>query len=124
MIGKGGLIMISHDREFLDRSVNHIIEIDLKKVVLYKGNFSDYSASKVLRHEQHSNAYRNQQKQIKDTEKFIDRFRYKNTKSAQVQSRIKMLDKMEVIAEPYENKSQIKLVLPKISRPPIENYFM
>ena len=117
---KGGLIMISHDREFLDRSINHTIEIDLKKVVLYKGNFTDYIAAKTLRFEQQRNAYRNQQKQIKNTEKFIDRFRYKNTKSAQVQSRIKMLDKMEIIEAPSDNKSQIKLALPEISRSPLK----
>ena len=117
---KGGLIMISHDREFLDRSINHTIEIDLKKVVLYKGNFTDYMAAKTLRFEQQRNAYRNQQKQIKNTEKFIDRFRYKNTKSTQVQSRIKMLDKIEIIEAPSGNKSQIKLVLPEISRSPLK----
>ena len=116
---KGGLVMISHDREFLDRSINHTIEIDLKKVVLYKGNFTEYIAAKTLRHEQQRNAYRNQQKQIKDTEKFIDRFRYKNTKSTQVQSRIKMLDKMEIIEAPSIIKSQIKLILPEISRSPL-----
>ena len=115
---KGGLIMISHDREFLDRSINHTIEIDLKKVVLYKGNFSEYIAAKTLRYEQQKNAYRNQQKQIKDTEKFIDRFRYKNTKSTQVQSRIKMLDKLEIIEAPTDIKKQIKLTLPEISRSP------
>lgn len=117
---KGGLIMISHDREFLDRSINHTIEIDLKKVVLYKGNFSEYIIAKTLRHEQQRNAYRNQQKQIKDTERFIDRFRYKNTKSTQVQSRIKMLDKMEIIEAPSDIKSQIKLILPEISRSPLK----
>ena len=76
---KGGMVLISHDRAFLDRSVNHILEIDLKKITLYHGNYSKYKKDKALRLEQHRNAYKNQQKQIKDTERFIERFRYKNT---------------------------------------------
>jgi len=116
---KGGIVMISHDREFLDRSINHTLEIDLKKVVLYKGNFTDYIQAKSLRQEQLRNAYRNQQKQIKDTERFIDRFRYKNTKSTQVQSRVKMLDKMEKIEAPSEQKSEINLILPEPTRSPL-----
>ena len=116
---KGGIVMISHDREFLDRSINHTLEIDLKKVVLYKGNFTDYIKAKSLRQEQLRNAYRNQQKQIKDTERFIDRFRYKNTKSTQVQSRVKMLDKMEKIEAPSEQKSEINLILPEPTRSPL-----
>ena len=116
---KGGLIMISHDREFLDRSINHTIEIDLKNVTLYKGNFSEYLIAKSLRQEQQRNAYHNQQKQIKDTERFIDRFRSKNTKSTQVQSRIKMLDKMEKVEAPSEQRSEISLILPQPSRSPL-----
>ena len=116
---KGGLIMISHDREFLDRSINHTLEIDLKNVTLYKGNFSEYLIAKSLRQEQQINAYHNQQKQIKDTERFIDRFRSKNTKSTQVQSRIKMLDKMEKVEAPSDQRSEISLILPQPSRSPL-----
>jgi len=95
------------------------MEIDLKKVVLYKGNFTDYIEAKSLRQEQQRNAYRNQQKQIKETERFIDRFRYKNTKSTQVQSRVKMLDKMEKVEAPSEQKSEINLILPEPTRSPL-----
>lgn len=116
---KGGIVMISHDREFLDRSINHTLEIDLKKVSLYKGNFSEYLEAKALRQEQQSNAYRNQQKQIKDTERFIDRFRSKSTKSTQVQSRVKMLEKMEKVEAPSEQRSEINLTLPQPSRSPL-----
>jgi len=116
---KGGMVMISHDREFLDRSVNHILEIDLKKVTLYHGNYSTYKEDKALRMEQHQNAYRNQQKQIKDTERFIERFRYKNTKATQVQSRVKMLEKMEKIEEPTEDNRSVNMILPQPSRPPL-----
>ncbi len=116
---KGGMVMISHDRAFLDRSVNHILEIDLKKVTLYHGNYSQYKEDKALRMEQHQNAYRNQQKQIKDTERFIERFRYKNTKATQVQSRVKMLEKMEKIEEPTEDNRSVNMILPQPSRPPL-----
>ena len=117
---KGSIVMISHDRAFLDRSVNHILEIDLKKITLYHGNYSKYEDDKELRKDLHRNAYRNQQKQIKDTERFIERFRYKNTKATQVQSRVKMLEKMEKIEEPIEDNSSVKIVLPQSSRPPLK----
>jgi len=116
---KGGMIMISHDRAFLDRSVNHILEIDLKKITLYHGNYSKYKEDKALRMEQHQNAFRNQQKQIKDTERFIERFRYKNTKATQVQSRVKMLEKMEKIEAPTEDNRSVNMILPQPSRPPL-----
>ncbi len=116
---KGGMVMISHDREFLDRSINHILEIDLKRVTLYHGNYSTYIEDKALRMEQHQNAYRNQQKQIKDTERFIERFRYKNTKATQVQSRVKMLEKMEKIEAPTEDNRSVNMILPQPSRPPL-----
>lgn len=116
---KGGMVMISHDRAFLDRSVNHILEIDLKKITLYHGNYSKYKEDKALRMEQHRNAYQNQQKQIKDTERFIERFRYKNTKATQVQSRVKMLEKMEKVEAPTEDNRSVNLVLPQPSRPPL-----
>ena len=117
---KGGMVMISHDRTFLDKSVNHIIEIDLKKVILYKGNYSKYKIDKALRLEQNKNVYKNQQKQIKETERFIERFRSKNTKSKQVQSRVKMLDKMDKIIAPFEDNSSLTLILPQPTRPPLK----
>lgn len=117
---KGSIVMISHDRAFLDRSVNHILEIDLKKITLYHGNYSKYEDDKELRKDLHRNAYRNQQKQIKDTERFIERFRYKNTKATQVQSRVKMLEKMKKIEEPIEDNSSVKIVLPQSSRSPLK----
>lgn len=116
---KGSLIMISHDRAFLDRSINHIIEIDRKKMILYKGNYTLYRKEKDLRLEQLKNAYKNQQKQIKDTERFIERFRYKNTKATQVQSRVKQLEKLELIEAPKEDTQVINLVLPQPSRSPL-----
>jgi ATP-binding cassette subfamily F protein 3 len=116
---RGGLVMISHDRAFLDRSINNILEIDLKKITLYHGNYSKFTEEKALRMEQHKNAYRNQQKQIKDTERFIERFRSKNTKATQVQSRVKMLDKLEKIEAPTEQKHTMNLRLPQPKRLPL-----
>lgn len=115
---KGGMVMISHDRAFLDRSVNHILEIDLKKITLYHGNYSKYKDEKSLRLEQHRATYLNQQKQIKDTERFIERFRYKNTKATQVQSRVKMLDKMEKIEPPSEYNHAMNMRFPQPGRLP------
>ena len=115
---KGGMVMISHDRAFLDRSVNHILEIDLKKITLYHGNYSKYKDEKSLRMEQHRATFLNQQKQIKDTERFIERFRYKNTKATQVQSRVKMLNKMEKIEPPSEHNHAMNMRFPQPGRLP------
>jgi ATP-binding cassette subfamily F protein 3 len=115
---KGGLVMISHDRAFLDRSINTILEIELRKVTLYHGNYTKYLEEKALRLEQHKNAFRNQQKEIKDTERFIERFRSKNTKATQVQSRVKKLEKMEKIEVPIEQNYSMSLRLPQPSRSP------
>ena len=117
---KGSMVIISHDRTFLDRSVNHIIEIDLKRVTLYHGNYSNYIKEKRVRLEQHRNAYKNQQKQIKNTERFIERFRSKNTKATQVQSRVKKLNKMEIVEEPNEDRSVINLLIPQPKRLPLK----
>ena len=116
---KGGLVMISHDRTFLDQSVNHILEIDIKKVTLYNGNYSKYKIDKALRLDQNRSAYKNQQKEIRETERFIERFRSKSTKSKQVQSRVKMLDKMDKIEAPFEDNNALNLVLPQPSRSPL-----
>jgi len=115
----GGMVMISHDRAFLDRSINNILEIDIKKITLFHGNYTKYTEEKSLRMEQHKNAYRNQQKQIKDTERFIERFRSKNTKATQVQSRVKMLDKLEKIEAPTEQNHAMNLRLPQPNRSPL-----
>ena len=116
---KGSIVTISHDREFLDRSVNHIIEINFRKIILYQGNYSKFKNQKNLRLEQQISAYKNQQKEIKETQKFIERFRYKNTRAKQVQSRVKMLDKMERIDEPIEDKKVMNLLLSHPGRVPL-----
>ncbi len=91
----GSLVLISHDQIFMNRIVQRVVEISQKKFVSYTGSFESYLQQKELRHEQQEAAFKNQQKQIAQTEEFIERFRYKATKARQVQSRVKMLEKME-----------------------------
>ena len=117
---KGSMVIISHDRTFLDRSINNIFEISFKKITSYKGDYSNYTIEKKLRIEQQKKSYKNQQKEIKETERFIERFRYKNTKASQVQSRIKMIEKMVKIEEPKENISEMNLKIPDSIRLPLK----
>lgn len=89
------VIMVSHDRRFLDNTTTRTIELFLGRAYDYKTNYSHYEILRQERYEQQLRAYENQQKMIKETEDFIERFRYKATKAVQVQSRIKQLDKLE-----------------------------
>ncbi|WP_329903698.1 ABC-F family ATP-binding cassette domain-containing protein [Porphyromonas pogonae] len=91
------LLLISHDRAFIDATTNRTIEIEMGRIYDYKTNYSHYVKLREERLEQQRRAYENQQKVIQDTEDFIERFRYKATKSVQVQSRIKQLEKIERI---------------------------
>ena len=103
----GAVVLVSHDRAFLDNVTTRTIEISLGKVYDYKVPYSRYEVLHRERIEQQMRAYQNQQKQIKDTEDFIERFRYKATKSVQVQSRIKQLEKLERIEVEQEDKARI-----------------
>jgi ATP-binding cassette subfamily F protein 3 len=93
----GALIIISHDRIFLDRSTSTTWELSLGKLTVYRGNYSHYLVEKEQRLELERAAYHNQQAMIKQTERFITRFRSKSTKAKQVQSRVKQLEKIERI---------------------------
>ncbi len=99
------LVLISHDRYFLDVTVNRIVEIWNKKIWTYSGNYEKYLSQKTQRQEQLEVAYRNQRERIEQLEVFINRFRYQATKAKQVQSRIKELEKMERIELPEEEKA-------------------
>ena len=92
---EGAVILVSHDRRFLDNMTTKTYEISLGKLTEYSGNFSFFVKEKEQRRQLTLAAYRNQQQQIKQTEQFIERFRYKATKARQVQSRIKQLEKLE-----------------------------
>ena len=112
---EGGLVMISHDRYFLDENVREIVEIDNRKLHFYAGNFSYYVQEKENRLELLLNTYENQKGEIERTQRFIERFRYKSTKARQVQSRIKMLEKLERVELP-DGTDQIRLRLPAAPR--------
>lgn len=95
--GTSALLLISHDRAFLDATTTRTIEIELGRIHDYRTNYSHYEVLRLERLEQQRRAYENQQKSIKETEDFIERFRYKATKAVQVQSRIKQLERIERI---------------------------
>src|SRR5216684_4692426 len=99
------LLLISHDRYFLDVTINKIAEIWNKRLWFYTGNYDKYVTQKTQRNEQLQAAYRNQRERIEQLEVFINRFRYQATKAKQVQSRIKELEKMERIQLPEEEKT-------------------
>ncbi len=98
-------LLISHDRYFLDVTVNRTIEIWNKKIWAYSGNYEKYLSQKTQRQDQLEAAYRNQRERIEQLEVFINRFRYQATKAKQVQSRIKELEKIERIELPEEENT-------------------
>lgn len=109
---QGAIILVSHDRAFLDNVTNRTIEISLGRIYDYKTNYSAYVNLRTERKEQQLAAYRNQQKVIQDTEDFINRFRYKASKAVQVQSRIKQLDKIELVEVDEEDNALLNLRFP------------
>ncbi|MDR2963539.1 MAG: ABC-F family ATP-binding cassette domain-containing protein [Bacteroidales bacterium] len=113
---KGAIILISHDRRFLDAVTKKTFEISLNKLTSYPAPYSEYLVLKEERYEQQLAAYENQQKMIADTEKFIERFRYKATKSVQVQSRIKQLDKVERLEVEKKDEGAFKISFPPAPR--------
>lgn len=112
----GAVMMVSHDRAFLDNVTNRTIEISLGKIYDYRVSWSKYILLREERRAQQIAAFRNQQKMIEDTEKFIEKFRYKATKAIQVQSKIKQLDKIERIEVDEEDNSSINLKFPPAPR--------
>jgi ATP-binding cassette subfamily F protein 3 len=113
---EGAVVLISHDRKFLDTVTNRTIEISLGKLYDYKVSYSSFRTIRAERREQQLAAYRNQQKKIEDTERFIERFRYKNTKAVQVQSRIKMLEKMDIVEIELEDFRTFNIKFPPAPR--------
>ncbi|MCH3923634.1 MAG: ATP-binding cassette domain-containing protein [Bacteroidales bacterium] len=108
----GAIVLVSHDRCFLDNITKRTIEITAGKIYDYKANYSEYCVLHEQRMETQANQMLNQQRQIAEIEKFIERFRYKATKSRQVQSKIKMLDKMERIDVDEVDSSTIHFLFP------------
>ena len=106
---RGALLLVSHDRAFLDNVTTRTIEISLGKIYDYQVNYSHFVELRKERIEQQRRAYENQQKMIQDTEEFIEKFRYKATKAVQVQSRIKQLSKVERIEIDAVDNSRLRL---------------
>lgn len=103
------VLLVSHDRAFIDNVTNRTIEISLGRIYDYNVSYSQFVELRRERHEQQVRAYENQQKMIQETEDFIERFRYKATKSVQVQSRIKQLNKLERLEVDIEDNSRLRL---------------
>lgn len=106
------LLLVSHDKAFLDAVTTRTIEISLGRIYDYKANYSKYLELRAEQREQQLRAFENQQKMIADTEDFIERFRYKATKAVQVQSRIKQLEKLQRIEVDEEDNSALRLKFP------------
>jgi ATP-binding cassette subfamily F protein 3 len=104
---EGSVVVVSHDRRFLDATINKTVEVTNGQLVYYPGNYSFYLQEKDQRNEIQRNAYENQQQKIKQTEKFIERFRAKATKARQVQSKAKMLDKMDKVDDVVETTAAV-----------------
>ena len=112
----GTVVMVSHDRYFLDRMVTAIAELSHGQLEHYAGNYAFYLQEREVRWELQRAAYENQQKEIEQTERFIERFRYKATKARQVQSRIKMLEKMERLPPPPSEDATVDFRFPEPAR--------
>src|SRR5437870_9955491 len=109
----GAILMISHDREFLNQLVGSIVEIAYKKLQKYRGNWDSYVEQKVARDEQQMAAYKNQQKEIASLQLFADRFRAKASKASQAQSKLKQIERMKKIAAPVTRGKTIKFHFPQ-----------
>ena len=112
----GGVMLVSHDRAFLDGVTNRTIEISLGKIFDYKTFYTKYLSQRQERRDQQMAAYTNQQKQIQDTEKFIERFRSKASKAVQVQSRIKQLERLDRIEIEEEDNASMQFSFPPAPR--------
>ncbi|CAN5519892.1 ABC-F family ATP-binding cassette domain-containing protein [soil metagenome] len=104
---EGAVIVVSHDRQFLDNTVSMIVEVANQELTTYSGNYSFYVEEKALRSEIQKNAFENQQQKIRQTERFIERFRAKASKSRQVQSRVKALERMDMVDDVVDENARV-----------------
>src|SRR5688572_25295799 len=112
----GGILMISHDREFLNQLVTSIFEIRLAKVFRYRGNYDEFLAQRAAAEEQMLAAYKNQQKEIARLQEFADRFRAKASKASQAQAKLKQIDRMDRIEAPVSETRQVSFSFPQPQR--------
>lgn len=109
----GAILMISHDRAFVNALVDSILEIRNRKVNRYRGNYEDYIEQRAAREAQHLAAYKNQQKEIEDLQRFADRFRAKASKASQAQSKLKQIERMEKIEAPESSEKTVRIKFPQ-----------
>ncbi|HLX72362.1 MAG TPA: ABC-F family ATP-binding cassette domain-containing protein, partial [Verrucomicrobiae bacterium] len=112
----GAILVISHDREFLNQLVGSIVEIRQSKLIRYRGNYDDYLLQREAAEEQLMAAYKNQQREIAHMMEFINRFRAKNTKAAQAQSKLKQIERMEKIEAPSGDDRKVSFSFPQPQR--------
>jgi ATP-binding cassette, subfamily F, member 3 len=104
---EGAVVIVSHDRTFLDNVVSKTVEVTQEQLITYEGNYSFYLQEKEMREEIQQGAYENQQAKIRQTERFIERFKAKATKARQVQSRVKALDRMDLVGEVVNDAAEV-----------------
>src|SRR5688572_19086980 len=104
---EGAVIVVSHDRIFLDNVISKTVDVTQQQLVSYEGNYSFYLQEKELRQEIQQGAFENQQQKIKQTERFIERFKAKATKARQVQSRVKALERMDLVEEVVDDTAAV-----------------
>jgi ATP-binding cassette, subfamily F, member 3 len=112
----GAILLISHDRSFLNALGQRVVEIDQRKLISYRGNYDDYVTQKAARQEQILAAYKNQQREIKRLQTFIDRFGAKNTKASQAQSKRKQIERMDKIDAPDSSERHVSFRFPQPER--------
>jgi len=112
----GAILMISHDRAFLNALVDTILEIRQEQIHRYRGNYDDYVEQRAAREAQHLAAYKNQQKEIESLQRFADRFRAKASKASQAQSKLKQIDRMEKIEAPESSDRKVSIRFPQPPR--------
>src|SRR5258708_1234827 len=112
----GSILLISHDREFLNQIADSILEIRQSRLIRYRGNYEDYLVQREAAEVQLEAAYKNQQREIAHLMEFVDRFRAKNTKAAQAQSKLKQIERMEKIEAPSNSERRIKFTFPQPQR--------
>ena len=108
--------MISHDRNFLNELTTHIVEIRQRKLIRYRGNYDAYLEQRAAAEAQLLAAYKNQQREIAHMMEFVDRFRAKNTKASQAQSKLKQIERMEKIEAPVDDDKKIHFQFPQPQR--------
>jgi ATP-binding cassette subfamily F protein 3 len=112
----GAILLISHDREFLNQLVRHIVELEGGRVTRYTGNYEKFVVQREAGEAQRLAAYENQQKEIDRLMRFVDRFRSKNTKATQAQSKLKQIERMEKIEAPFVSRKKMNFTFPQPGR--------